>query len=344
MNGLSVFNKIVYALDLIFVFLLFLACAVPYLSVNFLPFLSFLSLAVPVLVAINFLFFLYWAIQAKWQLLPSLFVLLFGYSVLGTFLKLNFTEKQFRKEDLKIMSYNVRGFNEFGWKERNDVFKAVKDLVKEEKPDIVCFQEVSVSMNPDFLDYPYYHLQKIRNEDKVHLGIFSKYPIVNSEIINFPNSINNGSYADIAYKGDTLRLYNVHLQSLGVTPGTGELRSRSSEYLYRRVVKAFKKQEEQAEMIKRLINASPYKTILCGDFNNTQFSKAYHLIKGDMQDSFIEAGAGYGRTLNFFIIPLRIDFIMADQSFEVKGHKNYNFKYSDHYPLMASFRLRDYQK
>lgn len=341
MKGLSVFNTIVYALNLIFVFLLLVACAVPYLSVNFFPFLSFLSLAVPVLVAINFLFFLCWAIQRKRQLFPSLFVLAFGYSVLGTFVKFNFTEKQFQKEDLKIMSYNVRGFNEFGWAERNDVFKAIQDLVKEEAPDVVCFQEVSVSMQQDFLDYPYYHLQKIRNEDKVHLGIFSKYPIVDAEIIYFPNSINNGSYADIAYKGDTLRLYNVHMQSLGVTPGTGVLRSHSSEYLYRRVVNAFKKQEEQAEMIERHINASPYKTMLCGDFNNTQFSKAYHLIKGDMQDSFIEAGSGYGRTLNYFNIPLRIDFIMADSSFEVKAHKNYNFKYSDHYPVMASFRLRE---
>lgn len=341
MKGLSVFNIIVYVLNHVFVLLLLLACAVPYLSVNFLPFLSLLSLAVPVLVGINFLFFFYWTIQRKWQLFPSLFVLIFGYFVLGTFLKLNLTENQFRKEDLRIMSYNVRRFDEFGWSERNEVFTAVQELVKEEKPDIVCFQEVSVSMKPNFLDYPYYHLQKIRNEDKVHLGIFSKYPIIDSKIINFPNSINNGSYADIAYKGDTLRLYNVHMQSLGITPGTGELRSHSSEFLYRRVVRAFKKQEEQAEMIARLIDTSPYKTILCGDFNNTQFSKAYHLIKGDMQDSFIEAGKGYGRTLNYFNIPLRIDFIMADESFEVKAHKNYNFRYSDHYPVMASFRLRE---
>ncbi len=238
------------------------------------------------------------------------------------------------------MSYNVRGFNEFGWSERKDVFKDIQDFVKKEAPDVVCFQEVSVSMKKDFLDYPYHHLQKIRNEDKVHLGIFSKYPIIDAEIIYFPNSINNGSYADIAYQGDTLRIYNVHMQSLGVTPGTG-LRSHSSKFLYRRVVNAFKKQEEQAEMIKRHINASPYKTMLCGDFNNTQFSKAYHLIKGDMQDSFIEAGSGYGRTLNYFNIPLRIDFIMADSSFEVKAHKNYNIKYSDHYPVMASFRLRE---
>ena len=341
MKGLSVFNKIVYALNLIFVFLLLVACAVPYLSVNFLPFLSFLSLAAPVLVAVNFLFFIYWAIQRKRQLFPSFYVLVFGYFVLGTFLKLNFPKDQFQKEDLKIMSYNVETFNEFGWKERKNVFNAIRNLVKEEQPDIVCFQEVSFGMKKEFLDYKYHYLMKIPSGDKVHLGIFSKYPIVNAETLDFPNSLNNGSYVDIAYKQDTLRLYNLHMQSFGITQGTGVLRSQSSKSLYRTVVNAFKKQEEQAEMIAQHRKASPYKTLICGDFNNTQFSKAYHLLKGDMQDSFIEAGSGYGRTLSFFNIPLRIDFIMADSSFEVKGHKNYNFKYSDHYPVMASFRLRE---
>ncbi len=341
MKGLSVFNTIVYALNLIFVILLLVACAVPYLSVNFLPFLSFLSLAVPVLVAINFLFFLCWAIQGKRQMLPSLFVLVFGYFVLGTFVKLNFPKNQFQKEDLKIMSYNVRTFNEFGWTERKNVFKAIQNLVREEQPDIISFQEVSIGMVKEFSDYPYHYLMKIPTGDKVHLGIFSKYPIVKAETLTFPNSINNGSYADIAYRGDTLRLYNVHMQSLGITPGTGVLRSHSSEFLYRKVVNAFKKQEQQAEMIAQHRETSPYKTLLCGDFNNTQFSKEYHILKGDMQDSFIEAGSGYGRTFTFLNIPLRIDFIMADSSFEVKAHKNYNFKYSDHYPVMASFGLRE---
>ncbi len=341
MKGLSVFNKILYALNLIFVSLLLVACAMPYLSVTFLPFLSFLSLAVPVLVAVNLLFFIYWVIQGKRQLLPSLFVLVFGYFVLGTFIKLNFQKNKFQKEDLKIMSYNIHTFNEFGWAERKNVYNAIKDFIREEQPDIVCFQEVSIGMDKEFLDYPYYYLMKIPGGNKVHLGIFSKYPIINTETLTFPNSINNGSYADIAYQGDTLRLYNVHMQSLGITPGTGILRSKSSNFLYKRVVKAFKKQEEQAEMIALHRNASPYKTLLCGDFNNTQFSKAYHVLKGDMQDSFIEAGSGYGRTLNFLDIPLRIDFIMADSSFEVRSHKNYDFKYSDHYPVMASFRLKE---
>lgn len=341
MKGLSVFNKIIYALNLIFVLLLSVACAVPYLSVNFLPFLSFLSLAVPVLVLVNFLFFLGWAVQGKRQMLPSLFVLIFGYFVLGTFVKLDFGDEATPSEDLKIMSYNVCAFGEFGWSKRDSVFRQIRDFVQKERPDILCFQEVGIDMRKDFLDYPYYYLEKIPTGEKVHLGIFSKYPVVNSETISFPNSINNGSYADIAYKGDTLRIYNVHMQSLGITPGTGVLRSRSSRYLYRNVVKSFKKQEEQAELVRNHMNSSPYRTVLCGDFNNTQFSKEYHIIKGEMQDSFMESGSGYGRTFIFLQVPLRIDFIMAEATFEITGHRNYDLRYSDHYPIMVSLRIRD---
>lgn len=292
------------------------------------------------LVAVNFFFLLYWTVQVKRQMLPSLVVLLFGYFVLGTFFKLGSGDDSLSEGDLEVMSYNIHGFNEFGWTERDSIYSKIQSFVKNEQPDIVCFQEIGITTQPDFLDYPYHYLEKITTAYKVHLGIYSKYPIVGAKTINFPNSINNGSYADIAYKGDTLRIYNVHMQSLGITPGTGVLRKESSERLYKKVVRRFKRQEEQAEMIRKLIATNPHPTLLCGDFNNTQFSKEYHLMKGDMQDSFIEAGSGYGSTFKFLGIPMRIDFILADDSFEVQDHKNYDMNYSDHYPIMASFRMK----
>ena len=328
-------------LNLIFVILLMAACAVPYLSVHFFPYLSFLSLVVPALVLVNILFFICWAVQGKKQMIPSLAVLIIGYFILGSFVKLGLGEAPSAKDDLKVMSYNVRKFNEKGWLQRDSIFGSIERLAQKVDPDIICFQEVSISMGEKFLDYPHHYLMKIPTGDKVHLGVFSKFPIVASETINFPNSINNGSYVDIDVKGDTLRVFNVHMQSFGITPGTGVLRSKSSEYLIKRVVSAFKQQEDQARMVRKLMDASPYKTLLCGDFNNTQFSKTYGILKGDMNDSFLEAGSGYGRTFKFFMIPLRIDFILSDEHFEVIDHQNFDVKLSDHYPITATFRMRD---
>ncbi|WP_276166209.1 endonuclease/exonuclease/phosphatase family protein [Zobellia alginiliquefaciens] len=340
MRGLSIFNKILFFINIIVAAILLVACAVPYLSLEIFPFLSILSLGVPALVVANTIFFLYWLLGLKKQAFTSLFVLVFGYFVLGTFVKLSPKSIDFKEDELKVMTFNVRGFNKYNFLDNDSIPQEIKNLVRQESPDIISFQEVGYDMEENYLDYPYHHLERIYSGEKVHMGIFSKYPIVKAEIINFPNSINNGSYADILYKGDTLRLYNLHMQSLGITPGTGVLRSQSSERLLRRMTSKFKKQQQQAQIIAEHKVKSPYKTLVCGDFNNTQFSSVYHTIKGDMQDTFIEKGSGYGRTYNFLKIPIRIDFIMADDNFEVMAHKNYDQKLSDHFPVMASFRLK----
>jgi endonuclease/exonuclease/phosphatase family metal-dependent hydrolase len=82
--------------------------------------------------------------------------------------------------------------------------------------------------------------------------------------------------------------------------------------------------------------------IVCGDFNNTAYSYVYKEIKGDLQDAFVEAGNGFGRTFNFKFFPIRIDFILADQSFDINAFKTFDVELSDQYPIMANVKL--YQK
>ena len=153
--------------------------------------------------------------------------------------------------------------------------------------------------------------------------------------MDFPDTVNNAIYSDILYKNDTIRVYNVHLQSLRVRPGS--IKREAPLRLFKRLGKSFVKQQQQAEIFVSHYNATSYNKIVCGDLNNTQFSNVYRTIKGDMQDSFREKGTGYGRTYNFKYFPVRIDFILADQEFEVRSHKNYDVKLSDHFPIMASF-------
>lgn len=339
MKELSKFNKIVFFFNAIASLLLLAASAVSYISSDRFSFLSFLSLAVPLLVGVNVLFLLYWVPKGKRQLWLSFFVLLFGYFTLGTFIKFKFTEETVLEEDLSVMSYNVRGFNKYEELESKTIFEDIMAFVNHEDPDIICFQESGYLRRKEFVNYPHQYVEYIHMQDKVILGIFSKYPIVNSGLINFEDSPNNAAFADVLYKKDTLRIYNVHLQSLGITPGRGVIGREPSDKLFKMLTKSFKKQQQQARQIEAHMNSTAHKKILCGDFNNTQFSNAYKTIKGDKQDTFIEKGIGYGRTLNFHGFPVRIDFIMADPSFVVNTHKNYDVLYSDHFPIMASFEL-----
>lgn len=340
MKGLSWLDKIVFTINTVFAFLLLMACAVPYISSGQFSFLSFLSLAVPFLVGSNFIFLLYWIVRKKKQLWLSLFVLVFGYFVLGTFVKLNFSEEEILEEDLSVMSYNVRSFNKFGGLDNPRAFEDIKNLIDKENPDIICFQEVDYLRRKEYTEYPYKFLKYINNPNKTLLGIFSKYPIVKSELIHFSKTANNGSYADILYMNDTIRIYNIHLESLRIIPNPKVLQKEPSGKLFKRLEKSFQMQRQQAKIVEAHCKSTTYKKIICGDFNNTQFSNVYQILKGEKQDTFIEKGRGYGKTYNFIGIPLRIDFILADEVFEVKSHKNYDEKLSDHYPVMASFSMK----
>ena len=136
---------------------------------------------------------------------------------------------------------------------------------------------------------------------------------------------------------DTLRIYNVHLESFGIKPDSVDLNldEKQSKKLIFRLKKAFSKQQEQVEKFLEHKNTCRHKTIISGDFNNTAFSWAYSKLKSELNDTFIESGKGFGKTYSFNTYPLRIDFILSDPHFKVNQHINYEVKLSDHEPVMA---------
>lgn len=131
----------------------------------------------------------------------------------------------------------------------------------------------------------------------------------------------------------------MHLESMHINTKVESLRKETSEKLLKRVGTTFKMQQSQAEMILEHQKQCHYKVIICGDFNNTAFSYVYRTIKGDLNDTFDEAGNGFGRSYDFRFFPIRIDFILADKAFKVNGFKNYDEHYSDHFPIMATVSL-----
>lgn len=339
MKRLSFFNKIVLAVNAFFALLLLLACAGPYVSAIHFPFLSFLSIVVPILVVCTFLFFCYWIWMRKKALFFSFSVLVFGYIVLGSFIAFRLPQDIFKDEELKVMSFNVRSFAKYDKVKMPLAFENTKVLIAEQDPDIICFQEIDYLKLKEFEAYPYQYVKYINSRHKSILGILSKYPILESDILNFPKTTNSGAYADIVYKKDTIRVYNLHLESFRLIPTPEAIAEENSGRLIKRLSHSFKKQGEQAMIVQTHKKNSPYKNIVCGDFNNTQFSNVYHSIKADMLDTFEEKGSGYGSTYNFIGFPLRIDFILADTDFKVMAHKNFDERLSDHFPVMASFSL-----
>ena len=117
---------------------------------------------------------------------------------------------------------------------------------------------------------------------------------------------------------------------------------------YLKTVHALGKQKQQnmyleveAQMIQKHIAESPYRVIVCGDFNDPPFAYTYNHISDDLKDSFRESGKGTGKTYHGDIYPsFRIDYILHNSNFNSYGHNIYtDLKISDHYPISCYISL-----
>ncbi len=337
MRELSFFDKLVYLLNLILATLLLLSCLAPYIPVKtFLP-LAFLSLFFPIIFIINIPFIFYWSFRKKKIFILSFSAVLISYFTFGSFYRFGSSNVYPEDKDLSIMTYNTRDFNFEGWIKGELTGKEIINFITEQDPDIICFQESRRIGLRQLKKYPFKYVTPYTSQKSIQ-AIFSKYPIVGNGSLEFPDTANNAIYADIEYKGDTIRIYNLHLQSYKIRPS--RVRNvRRAVSSYNKMRKTFVKQEEQVQIFNKHRKESPLRQIVCADFNNTPFSNIYRITKGEMQDTFDEKGTGFGKTFDLRVVPFRIDFILADKTMQVMTHQNFDLKLSDHYPVLTSIRL-----
>lgn len=348
MKKLSWFNKIVYFFNIVLIILTVLAYLLPFLAPKIFPLLSVVTLTLPLFFIFNFLFFFYWLIQFKKQMLVSGLIILLGITFFNKFYK--FSEKNVVEEesDFTVMSYNVRLFNLFDWIPRDNVGEEILHFVNEKNPDILCIQEFNESANVEFRVYKNRFVFMQGKKIKTGQAIFSKYKIINKGNIEFPESDNLVIFADIKVGNDTVRVYNMHLQSIKISPDVSEIQDSvsinqsKSEMLFKRISKAFMQQQNQAEILTNHTKECPYPMLICGDMNNSAFSYVYRKIRGSLNDNFEEAGKGFGATYNFKLYPARIDYIFSDKKMVVKQFETFNsFNNSDHYPIFTRLKFED---
>ncbi|KGD68322.1 endonuclease/exonuclease/phosphatase family protein [Flavobacterium aquatile] len=347
MKKLSVFNKVMYFFNIVLTVLTFIAYVLPFLAPKFFPFLSVLTLVLPLFLIVNGLFFIFWMLQLKRQMILSGIVLVLGITFVNKFYKFSTNDQAFEEKDFVVMSYNVRLFNLFQWIERESVKDEMKAFIDEQNPDILCIQEYSETANVDLRVYKHKFIFMQGNKIKTGQAIFSKFPIIDQGNIEFPESDNLIVYADIRKGSDTIRVYNMHLQSIKISPDVSEMQEhvetidqQKSQMVFKRIGEAFTKQQLQAEILMKHKKECNYPMIICGDMNNSAFSYVYRSIKGNLNDCFEEAGKGFGETYNFKYYPARIDYIFADKSMKVKSFQNFPlFKNSDHYPIVTRLMI-----
>ncbi|MGG7037050.1 MAG: endonuclease, partial [Flavobacterium sp.] len=155
MKKLSWFNKAIFAFNIVLTVLTFIAYVLPFLAPEMFPLLSVLTLILPLFLILNGLFFIYWLLQLKRQVILSGLVLLLGITFVNKFYKFSTNEQPVEEGDFTVMSYNVRLFNLFEWIEEKNVGDKILDFVNEQNPDILCIQEYSENAKVDFRVYKY---------------------------------------------------------------------------------------------------------------------------------------------------------------------------------------------
>jgi len=333
--------------------------------------IGFLTLGAFYLLVLLVLFILFWFfVKPGWSLI-SVAAILLAYKPVNNIIPFRISasfEKQKQTGALRIMSWNVEHFDILEHKTHPERKQQMLDLIKEYQPDIAVFQEMvgsdslpkainyipRIVQQEQFSGYHYSYNPKLDFDGNHHFGIitFSKYPIINRQTIKFyPYDYNSiFQYTDIVKDADTIRVFNIHLQSLKFSNSnleyidkptiTDEEDLQKSKSIISKLKKGFLKRKIQSERIKEEMGKSPFPVIVCGDFNDLPNSYAYTTIGNGMKNAFAEKGSGIGRTFTGISPTLRIDNIFVSDKFDVIQFLRIPKKLSDHFPVFADVQLK----
>lgn len=337
------------------VFALILSYSSVYIPPDYFWIPSLFGLAYPIILAINLLFILFWLLFKPRYILLSLIFILLGWGFLVRYFQ--FKEKTSDTTDIKVLSYNVRHFLGNGTEKRKENADKIIAFLEEQDADIICLQEARLRKNSIF-NLPatvksletIKHYQFARSSTTYGSVTMTRYPIINMEEIRFENSRNITICTDVLIGKDTVRIFNVHLQSYQIDPDRysifdspgideeedlKEVREMGSKFR-----NAFQLRAEQVREIRKHIDESPYHVIVCGDFNDTPASFSYKKLNDGLKDAFVCSGKGIGRTYIGKLPSFRIDYIFHSQKFQSYNFETLDFELSDHLPIKCDLVIK----
>jgi endonuclease/exonuclease/phosphatase family metal-dependent hydrolase len=174
--------------------------------------------------------------------------------------------------------------------------------------------------------------------------IFTKYPIIEKGEIKFENNpFHKAIYTDIKIEKDTIRLYNMHLQSIHIIEDdliNSENLQSGFKLLTTNLKNGFVQRASQIRVLKQNLRECPYPIILCGDLNDLPYSYAYQQLDNELANSFTEAGNGFGFTFNGKLFFLRIDNQFFSEKLKIHSYETHReMKCSDHFPISATYSI-----
>lgn len=320
----------------------------PLLNPEVFTFSVFILLLYPAMLFVNLMVFVFFIIKGAYlkALLPFVLIVA-GWPIHSKIIPFSSPNLAASEGDIKVVSFNAFYGRNLD-KEEVDESLLPKLLNESQAPDIFVLQEHTPSVHR-WVERYFNYGQPIKSGE-YRTAIYSKHPVSDWGFIPFGNLDNNCLWADIRLpKGKTIRIYNIHLQTNGITNLSAEIMQEKVEFTesyFRRVLgilrhyrRASAKRVEQLNQLLEHIEGSPYPVIVAGDINDVPISYVYRKLSIGRSDSFLQRGRGLGTTYAGAIPFLRIDVIKPDQHFRVLSHKVIQGDFSDHYPIVAVLRL-----
>ncbi|MBX3101203.1 MAG: endonuclease/exonuclease/phosphatase family protein [Bacteroidetes bacterium] len=339
-----------------------------------------LALALPWLLLPYLIWLGVWLIRRRWKCaLLNLFLLSLAWPQITRSLQYNSLGCE-SSRDIRVVSFNVGAFSY-----RHKHWERTTEFLVNQKPDVVClqeFHEVKIlapsyfeSMK-DRLGLDYHQFIPFSASNRFGLLLLSRYPIVDAGPVTEVDQKNGIMFADLDVGEDTIRVYNIHLESyrlnspeLGIlfhnashvagqdpaAPGkppkppckkgpsnqaTKELLKHNWWQTARLILLKWQMHERQIALYRQHLSQWGNRpVIVCGDLNNTPYSYMYQQVRARLKDTFEERGRGMGKTYGTGLMAMRIDYVFASRQLKVLEHTPLCTNLSDHKGLLVRLRF-----
>ena len=248
---------------------------------------------------------------------------------------------------ITVLTWNTGRMGEFKKPEKIEVLQSLL----QQDADVVCLQEVDVYKDDHFLTlpdvrqtlgkkYPYSYLDFSVYNKRHQYGtmVWSKYPLINKQSIRYETHGNLSNRCDIVVGKDTFRLFNNHLESYKLE--TEDLQDVNKiEQKWRRAIPL---RNQQAQVVRAEVDASPYPVIVVGDFNSPVISYAYWCLSNGLHDAWSDTHSWLddGATYSYKGFGLRIDYILCSDPLKPVRCTVPKTTGSDHKPVVATLEWK----
>lgn len=300
----------------------------------------------PYIFLLHLLFIIIWLFLNKKFALLSILTLIIGYKSLARTIHFGSSIYQQNDEALVVSSFNVARnsfVKEEDWK---DYIKHISSIYNNQ---VFAIQEGTPALFKALKSK--YTKASLLTYDRKSIGFLTHLPVLKHGLLSFGSTANACSWADLSFRGKTIRIYNAHLQSNTISQSVQQITSttdfddkKSWSKLGRMIQKynhASTIRLEQVKVLKQHIAACPYPVIILGDMNDVPQSHVYHHLSTDLQDAFLKKGFGMGATFAGNIPALRIDYSFLDKHWDVLSYQTIRSVYSDHYAISVQCQIRD---